>query len=388
MRIAFVSNYLNVHQAPLCHAFIDALGCEDFRFVATTPFNEQRLKSGYEDMNQQPFVIRAYEDADSAKQVVLDADVVIGLPYGKPDLLRMRLDSGNKLTFVYSERLLKRGRWFSFFLPKRVRVWEGFTRYRRRKCFHVLCASAFTSYDLSLFGFPVERCWKWGYFPVVPESYVPHVENGEPASIVWIGRFIQWKRPYAPLQLASRLLRDGRDFRLTMIGDGEMRDEMASYIVEKGLAENVTMTGAIPNKEVHRIMSESDLFLFTSKRDEGWGAVLNEAMGNGCVPVASSIIGSVPYLVQDGVNGMIYADGDNEGLYRCVSSLLDDREMTIRMSAEAHLTMKELWNPRCAAESFIELAEGLRAGNAPDIHVGPCSPAAVLHDSWLEPHNS
>jgi glycosyltransferase involved in cell wall biosynthesis len=40
------------------------------------------------------------------------------------------------------------------------------------------------------------------------------------------------------------------------------------------------------------------VFIFTSDRNEGWGAVLNEAMGSGCAVVAADLIGSVPYLIE------------------------------------------------------------------------------------------
>ena len=374
MKVVFTSNYLNVHQRPFCDEMLTCLGKDDFRFVAATPFNAQRLRSGYEDMNQEPFVIRAYEDEALAKEAVADADVVVGIPYSNPDFIRLRMGSSKGLTFAYSERLLKRGLWFRFFPPKRAKVHSAFTRYRKRQDIHVLCASAFTSYDLSLFGFPPERCWKWGYFPLVPED-PGRVECDAPASIVWAARLIQWKRPYGPLQLAKHLVRDGRDFHLTMIGEGEMHGELESYIQENGLSGHVTMIGAVPNREVHRIMSQSDVFLFTSNRVEGWGAVLSEAMGNGCAPIASSLIGSVPYLVQDGYNGRVYPDGDEEALYNCVVDMLDDLDATRRMGERARETMTSLWNPSQAARSFIELSECLLAGERPAIPEGPCSPA-------------
>lgn len=381
MRVTFATNYLNVHQRPFCSAMLEILGESNFAFVASTPFNELRLRSGYEDMNQEPFVIRAYEDKALAKEAVVDADVVVGIPYSNPDFIRLRMDDSKGLTFAYSERLLKRGLWLRFFPSKWAKVYGAFTCYRRRQDFHVLSASAFTSYDLSLFGFPPERCWKWGYFPVVPE--IPErVEPHFPASIVWVARLIQWKRPYLPLQLAKRLVRDGRDFHLTMVGEGEMRGELESYIQDNGLVGHVTMTGSMPNREVHRIMSESDVSLFTSNRMEGWGAVLSEAMGNGCAPVASSLIGSVPYLVRDGHNGRVYPDGDEEALYRCVVDMLDDLDATRCMGERARETMTSLWNPSHAARSFIELSECLLAGERPAIPEGPCSPAGVVTDTW------
>ena len=49
-------------------------------------------------------------------------------------------------------------------------------------------------------------------------------------------------------------------------------------------------------------MEKSEIFLFTSDKGEGWGAVLNESMNSACAVVASHAIGSVPFLLKDGEN--------------------------------------------------------------------------------------
>ena len=382
MNVVFASNYLNVHQRPFCDEMIALLGEDAFRFIATTPFNQLRLASGYEDMNQAPFVIRAYEDKAAAEQAALDADVLIGIPYIFPDLVRLRMEKTGKLTFSCAERLLKRGLWFRFVPQKRTRVDDAFTRFSNSGSFHVLCASAFTSSDLSLFGFPAERCWKWGYFPAIPPSPSPEGRADDALSLLWVGRLLDWKRPFEPLRLARKLAREGVPFHLTMVGEGELRDSLASYIRTNRLEPNVTMTGAIPNARVHGLMARSHILLFTSNRNEGWGAVLGEAMGNGCVPVASSLIGSAPYLIEDGANGRIFADGSSSALHRCVMELAENRELLAQMGANARETMQGAWNPAHAAESLIALSDALLSGDVPDIAEGPCSPAGVVPDTW------
>lgn len=379
MKLTLVSNYLNIHQKPLCDAFVQSIGIDNFSFIACDPFNKARLSSGYTDMNSERYVIRAYEDAEKAKNEAIDADILISIPYASQDFVNLRLSAGNKITFSYSERLLKRGLWFRYFPPKRVKVDKAFSRYMHHDSFHVLCASAFTSYDLSLFGFPSNRCWKWGYFPNLPEI---STSNKVPSSITWVGRLIQWKRPYEPLLMAKRLMHDGRDFHLTMIGNGKMRGELEGFIRKNGLSGSVTIAGSLPNLTVQQIMSKSDIFLFTSSRMEGWGAVLSEAMSNGCAPVASSLIGSVPYLIQDGVNGRVYSDGNEDALYQCVAEMIDDRNATWLMGQKARETMTSLWNPEHAARSLIELSECLLAGDVPTIADGPCSPAGIIKDTW------
>ena len=62
-------------------------------------------------------------------------------------------------------------------------------------------------------------------------------------------------------------------------------------------------------------MEKTGIFLFTSDRQEGWGAVLNEAMNSGCAVVASHLIGAVPFLKKKKKNGLVYSSGDRKTLF-------------------------------------------------------------------------
>ncbi len=385
LSFVFVSNFLNVHQVPFCEAMVKLLGEGNFTFVATTPFDQERVKSGYEDMNQMPFVVRAYERDADARHAVLDADVVMSIPYAKPDYLRMRMDAGAGLTFAYAERLLKRGLWYRHVPAKRLRVHDAFTRYRYREDFQVLCASAFTSYDLSLFGFPPEHCWKWGYFTRIPEAVPSHASHKDVTTIAWVARLIRLKRPLVPIQLLKALLEDGCNLHLTMIGEGMMRSEIEEYIRNERLTRYVTMTGPLSNVEVHRTLAETDIFLFTSSRFEGWGAVLGEAMSNRCTPIAASRIGSVPFLIQDGWNGLVYKDGNEEHLQSCARRLICNTAERIQMGDNAHKTMMDKWNPEEAARRIIGLSETFIGGSTCSPYTdGPCSPAPVINENWYQ----
>ena len=131
-------------------------------------------------------------------------------------------------------------------------------------------------------------------------------------------------------------------------------------------------------------MREHEIFLFTSDKNEGWGAVANEAMSNGCVLVGSSAIGSVPFLLKDGVNGCIFRSGDIDSLTTKVEWLLNHKEERKQISIKAYNTMNNLWSPKQAAERFLKLAECLSKGMETPFIEGPCSKAKVLHNNWYK----
>ena len=208
--------------------------------------------------------------------------------------------------------------------------------------------------------------------------------NKQPASILWVARLIEWKHPDASIRVAERLRNDGYRFKLNLIGSGVMAQEIGQSIRDKGLTDCVEMLGAMKPEQVREHMEKAEIFLFTSDFNEGWGAVLNESMNSGCAVVASHAIGSVPFLIRDGVNGLIYKNGDIDDLYDKVKYLLDNPEKRMEIGRQAYKTLKEEWNAENAAHRFLKIVKAIQSGNPhPDLYTdGPCSKAEKLKNNW------
>ena len=173
---------------------------------------------------------------------------------------------------------------------------------------------------------------------------------------------------------------------MSMIGNGEMEMQLHDMIREKGLEDCVEMLGAMPPEEVRRHMEKADIYLFTSDFNEGWGAVLNESMNSGCAVVASHAIGSVPFLIKNGENGLIYENGNQLDLEKQVLRLLEDGAFRKKIAENAYETMINLWNAETAAERFLTLAEKLLKNENTDslFRDGPCSKATILKNDWYQ----
>lgn len=378
MTLTFFSNFLNIHQLPFCLELIKHLGEDNFRFVATSKLASDRVAMGFEDMNFKPFVVRTYETSSEGYQEALrlavESDVAI---MGSAPLefteARMRI---NKLTFQYTERLLKRG-WRVFTMPGFYRsVYRQFFRYRKKNQY-VLCASAYTAPDLEKLGWPRSKCFKWGYFPEVNVAELQSKENKglkrPGVSILWAGRLIGLKHPEVAMQLAESLKEAGKPFTMRIVGDGERLDSLKQEIIDKNLEDYITMLGSQPHEVVLEEMQKADIYLFTSDRNEGWGAVLNEAMSAGCAVVASDAIGSTPFLIKDGENGYMYRDGDMDDLLQKVCSLIDNPHKRNQFSVEAIKTIGEEWSIENATNNLIKLIHGLQKDGRTPIETGPCS---------------
>ena len=383
MNVVMLSNFFNHHQSALSNALWNYPDIT-YRFIETQQIPQERKKMGYRQNYPQKYVLRTYESKEQeircAEQLNRAETVIAGS--APESILRQRIKAG-KLLFRYAERPLKHGPELLKYLPRLLK-WN----YRNPpgKPIYMLCASAFTAGDYRKFGLFKDHCYKWGYFPETRQY--PNSDdlflNKTKTRLLWCGRFLEWKHPDDALTVARRLKEAGVSFTLKMIGTGERENCLRQTIQAEGLQDCVELTGPMPPEQVRDYMEKAGIFLFTSDRQEGWGAVLNEAMNSGCAVVASDAIGSVPYLVKDRENGLVYHSGSVDELLEKVIWLLDCPEQQRRLGENACRTITELWNAQVAAERFIQLAQAILDGDpSPELfQEGPCSRAEVIREDW------
>lgn len=383
LSIVFVSNCYTIHQTDLSEALYRL--CEGkYTFIETVRAGNQGKRCGLstEDV---PFLRQYFDPAQKAECDLLLQTADVALIGSAPDALVCGRLRENKLTFRYAERFFKEKLTLRTYPHAMASAWLHHGRYRFRPLY-MLCASAFTAADCHKFGNYRNRTYRWGYFPktICYPSVNSLLAQKEQNKLLWCGRLIQWKHPEAALAVARYLKDHGCSFSMDMVGEGVMQSFLQEQIVSLGLTEEVQLLGAMPPQQVREKMERASVFLFTSDRGEGWGAVLNEAMNSGCAIVASHAIGSVPFLLEDGGNGRIYRDGDLEELCAKTHALLQQAEERERLGRAAYETIQTQWNAEAAAKRFLALAEAiLRGDKKPQLFAdGPCSRAEILEDAW------
>ncbi len=383
MKIAFVSNFLNHHQLPICEELV-RLTDGAFTFVALTPVPGDRLSLGYYDMNEEyPFVIRAYESDEEMKKghcVAEEADILIigGIHDPIAHTFILPRVQANKISFWYCERRYKRGL-LRALSPKNLSIIKNCHNAHKSDKVYMLCASAYTAWDYALTRSYIGKTFKWGYFPKVEQYDVNELiarkrQDGK-TKIMWCARFIPWKHPEAMLTLAKKLKDDGEDFVIEMVGNGEMFDDFKRTVEKEGLSDLIHLMGSMSPKDVREHMKAANIFVFTSDFNEGWGAVLNESMNSACAVISGYAIGSTPFLVSHESNGFVYKTGNDESIYRAVKRLIDDPALCDEMGKRAYNTMLSKWSPEAAAERLMTLATYLEKGEHTPYESGPCSEA-------------
>lgn len=382
MRIVFVSNYLTHHQIPVCEQLFQKLG-NDFRFISTSPMEKERTNMGWSVSASIQYEVRAYLSADAmvmAKTLLQESDVAI-IGACPPEWLNERMKTGDdKITFLYGERIFKNSNWQAI-SPGAFRYRLNYLRNIKNRKVYMLCASAFLAADLKLMGIYKNRCYRWGYFPEFIRNNNIHqlIQQKKKHSILWCGRLLHWKHPEEAVEVAAKLKSAGLSFEMKIIGDGEMKPILQQMMEQYQLQDCVQLHGFMSPTEVRKQMECADIFLFTSDRYEGWGAVLNESMNAGCAVIANREIGSAPYLVEDGVNGLLYDRRKKDDLFSKIQLVLKDQNKKSQMQYNAYQTMAALWNPESAANRFMRLAERLMNQSDTEFTDGPCSKAPILN---------
>lgn len=379
MEIVFLSNFYNHHQMCLSRSLWEILRGQ-YTFIATTPMDEERRELGYQEMKE-PFLLQFEEDPDTCMERINRADVVI---FGSAPrkLILERLRKG-KLTFQYSERIFKKKPPFYEMPARTVKYYLEKGRYHNM---YLLCASGFAAADYARTYTFRNRTYKWGYFPETKHYRIEELlARKDKRKILWAGRLLDWKHPDDAITVAKRLKEDGYDFCMDIAGMGEMDARLQEMVRSGGLSDCVTFLGAVPSHKIRGMMENAGIYLFTSDRYEGWGAVLNESMNSGCAVVASHAIGAVPYLMKHNENGLVYHSGDVDELYNHVKYLLDHTEEQERLGRSAYETIINEWNAEMAASRLIVLSEHLLAGaKQPELFEnGLCSKADEMEDDWF-----
>lgn len=388
MKLVFYSIFFNHHQAWVADELYNLLG-DGYRFVELSRPTD--LKGATSDLSKRPYIIKAWETPDEyalAEKLATTSDVCVFSGYESITLMKKRLAKG-LFSFDMGERLLKRG-WVNLLSPRILKMVSAYHLNRwNRKPLYKLCCSAYTCLDAYKLRSYIDKCYKWGYFTNVDMNYslkstVEAKSVNGIVKIMWCARFLTLKHPELPILLAKNLREKGFNFQINIYGGEFAASKFEKYYPEKklrelietnDLSESVIIRGAMPNDKIIEAMRNHEIFLFTSDRLEGWGAVANESLSNGCVLVASDAIGSSPYLIKEGYNGFTFKNCNVDSLTEKVEWLLRNPDKMEQIRINAINTMKDVWSPRQAANNLLRLIASLQNGEETPIINGPCSKA-------------
>ena len=199
-------------------------------------------------------------------------------------------------------------------------------------------------------GLPAERVYVKPHFYPAPPEPLPW-DAREPRA-VFIGRLGEEKGLHVLLE-AWRAWGPGAP-ALELIGDGPERTALEAFAREHGLEGRVRFPGRLPFAQTQARLARASLLLLPSLCFEGFPMVIREAFALG-VPVAASRLGSMPCLVEEGRNGVLFAPGDADDLLRRVKGLWNAPGLLADMAGKARADFEAKYTEATNYRQLMEI---------------------------------
>lgn len=151
----------------------------------------------------------------------------------------------------------------------------------------------------------------------------------EHLKVIFTGALVEAKGVYTVVEVAKHL----PDTRFQLVGDApdESRANLLRHIRERGLKDRMQVLGPVENREIIKMLSENDVFLFPSKFEfEGFPNSVAEAMAVG-LPVVASSMGAIPEMIDVPKGGFLVDPNDIMGYVEALTRLRDNPSLRQRM---------------------------------------------------------
>ena len=158
-----------------------------------------------------------------------------------------------------------------------------------------------------------------------------------PSTILFVAaslsRACEYKGLPLLLEAVNEVHRRGIPVRLVVVGEGDMKESYQASVRSEGLASIVYFTGRLGGMELSKAYAGASLFVLPTSNDS-YPTVILEAMSAG-LPVISTMVGEIPTMVENGVNGFVIEPHDKDELVEKICTLLTDPAKRAEFSAAA-----------------------------------------------------
>ena len=157
------------------------------------------------------------------------------------------------------------------------------------------------------------------------------------------GRLVRKKGIEYLIDAVAPLASEWPALRLVVVGDGDLRAELAHRATSHGVASHVHFLGALPQDEVGAWLSAADVVVVPSVKDDagnvdGLPNVLLEALSSG-TPVVTTPVGGIESVAVDGRTARVVAERNSDALVDAVGHLLRQPEVAAALGRAARAEM-------------------------------------------------
>jgi len=189
---------------------------------------------------------------------------------------------------------------------------------------------------------------------VDPEKFRPTqpIPDSGALRLLCVGRLIERKGQHHLIKAVKRLVGDGFDVTLDLIGTGDAQPANEAQVARLGLAHRVRFLGYVPREKIAQHYAAAHVFVLPSY-NEGMSVALLEALASGLAVIVTPT-GGTPELVEPEVNGLVFDWADVDRLTAHLRRLAGDRALARRMGEASRRRAGELsWE--LAAQRYGEI---------------------------------
>ena len=141
------------------------------------------------------------------------------------------------------------------------------------------------------------------------------------------------------------------DFEVWIVGDGSEKEFLEDEIKRLNLSDKIKILG-YHLKDWPELLAQMDIFVHCSAR-EGLSTVNIEAMPSGSVVIATNGH-SNEELIEDGIDGFLYENGNPEHLKSVLVKVISDKELRKKVSENAKIKAKK-YDVGIIVEQYLQL---------------------------------
>jgi glycosyltransferase involved in cell wall biosynthesis len=182
------------------------------------------------------------------------------------------------------------------------------------------------------------------------------IESDAPLTFLFCGQMIRRKGVDLLLGAFDRLVARGLNVRLLLVG---REAELPQFLVgvSPEARSRIVYEGFQPPDCLPTYFARADVFVLPSRYD-GWGVVVNQALGAGLPVISSQAVGAGLDLVEENVNGLRFTAGDLEGLQHAMQTFARNPQLA-RAWGEASRQKALDLTPEAGAEKWAAVIDAL-----------------------------
>lgn len=272
------------------------------------------------------------------------------------EMLGMTFKYAKKVDYVLIDTYSTNNFWYAFFISQLCRVLgvkyipklhggDLPSRIVRTKFFsNLIFKNAFINIAPSYYLYEAFRKNGYTNLKYIPNTielqiYPQSLKEFKVPKLLWVRSFAKIYNPLMAVKVLINLKKIYPEAQLCMIGP--KKDDSYEKTVRFAKKNNVevTFTGKLSKEAWIEVSNEYNIFINTTHFDNTPISVI-EAMALG-LPVVSTNVGGIPFLLEHNVNALLVSDNDTEGMALQVNRLIENNDLATNISKKAKETVTD-----------------------------------------------